>query len=214
MSTYFQCLFSVIYTVSVLIWHRESLSSSVITPCHVLIGLNIAHASESKGCACVMKGKKKKKTKPEFQLGRFLWNARVIKSPDEWAITKQACRSEKYIFSVFSPIAIWGKSLPSSTVKRKNQYSDFLYIYSTALMRPRGPKKYCLQLYICIPCSLALSTTCLACCELISFIQALTVASFITRLSPSWQFHPVEKTQHVRKEKSLRQPNESTMKQK
>ena len=125
-------------------------------------------------------------SEPEFQLGRFLWNARVIKSPDEWAITKQACKSEKYIFSVFSPIAIWGKSLPSSTVKRKNQYSDFLYIYSTALMRPRGPKKYCLQLYICIPCSLALSTTCLACCELISFIQALTVASFITRLSPSF----------------------------
>ena len=81
-------------------------------------------------------------------------------------------------------------------------------------MRPRGPKKYCLQLYICIPCSLALSTTCLARCELISFIQALTVASFITRLSPSWQFHPVEKTQHMRKEKSLRQPNEPTMKQK
>ena len=180
-----------------------------------------AHWSKHRACVRVKRlrmrnegKKKKKKTKPEFQLGRFLWNARVIKSPDEWAITKQACRSEKYIFSVFSPIAIWGKSLPSSTVKRKNQYSDFLYIYSTALMRPRGPKKYCLQLYICIPCSLALSTTCLACCELISFIQALTVASFITRLSPSWQFHPVEKTQHVRKEKSLRQPNESTMKQK
>ena len=46
-----------------------------------------AHWSKHRACVRVkrllMRNEKKKKTKPEFQLGRFLWNARVIKSPDE-----------------------------------------------------------------------------------------------------------------------------------
>ena len=76
--------FELLYTVSVLILHRDSFSSSAITPCHVLITQNVAHASESKGCACMMRTwlrfatERKKKTKPEFQLGRSLWRARVI----------------------------------------------------------------------------------------------------------------------------------------
>ena len=44
----FVCVLSVLYTVSVLISHRESYSSSAITPCHVLIPQNVGHASESK----------------------------------------------------------------------------------------------------------------------------------------------------------------------
>ena len=51
-----------------------------------------AHWSKHRACVRVKrlrmrneekKKKKKKKKKPAFQLGRFLWNARVIKSPDE-----------------------------------------------------------------------------------------------------------------------------------
>ena len=35
---YLVCVLNVLYTVSVLILHRESFSTSAITPCHVLIG--------------------------------------------------------------------------------------------------------------------------------------------------------------------------------
>ena len=70
------------YTVSVLILHRESLSSSATTPCHVLIGQNVANTSKSKswwGLDCDLRPNAKK-MKPEFQLGPFLWKARVTMS--------------------------------------------------------------------------------------------------------------------------------------
>ena len=82
---YFVCVLSVLYTLSLLILRRESFPSSAITPSCVLIGQNFAHASGSKGCECVMRTwlrfatERKKKTKPEFQLGRFPWKARVEK---------------------------------------------------------------------------------------------------------------------------------------
>ena len=53
MCAYFVCILSVLYTMSVLMLHRESFSSSAIAPCHVPISQSVAHASESKGCACV-----------------------------------------------------------------------------------------------------------------------------------------------------------------
>ena len=64
------------------------LSSSAIAPFCVLISQNVGHASDSNDYACVMRArlrfaterkKKKKKTKPEFQLRCFPWKARVIK---------------------------------------------------------------------------------------------------------------------------------------
>ena len=57
----------------------------------------------------------------------------TIKSPDEWAITKQAC-SDESIVSVFFPIAtnITLYFYVSSTIKRKNQYTDFqIYMCET-----------------------------------------------------------------------------------
>ena len=53
-SAYFVCVLSVLYTVSVLILHRESFPSSAITPSCVLIRQNVAHPSDSKSYACVM----------------------------------------------------------------------------------------------------------------------------------------------------------------
>ena len=82
---YFVCVLSVLYTLSLLILRREGFPSSAITPSCVLIGQKFAHASGSKGCECVMRTwlrfatERKKKTKPEFQLGRFPWKARVKK---------------------------------------------------------------------------------------------------------------------------------------
>ena len=59
---------------------------------------------------------------------RIFW---TIKTPDERATTKQACRDESIVSLFFSPIATYIAlySFVSSTVKRKNQYTDFLYIY-------------------------------------------------------------------------------------
>ena len=64
---------------------RESFSSSAITPSCVLISQHVPHESDSKGHPCVMRTwlrfatvRKKKQTKPEFQLGCFPWKARVI----------------------------------------------------------------------------------------------------------------------------------------
>ena len=50
---------------------------------------------------------------------------------DECAIMKQACRDEIIVSLFFSPIAtyIMLYFYISSTVKQKNQYTDFLYIY-------------------------------------------------------------------------------------
>ena len=59
---------------------------------------------------------------------RIFW---TIKTPDERATTKQACRDESIISLFFSPIATYIALYfyVLSTVKRKNQYTDFLYIY-------------------------------------------------------------------------------------
>ena len=57
-------------------------SLSAITPCHVFMSKNVAHAAESKvahawwGLDCDLRPNEKK-TKPEFQLGRFLCSARI-----------------------------------------------------------------------------------------------------------------------------------------
>ena len=50
---------------------------------------------------------------------------------DEWAITKQACSDESIVSLFFPPVATYITLYfyVSSTVKRKNQYTDFLYIY-------------------------------------------------------------------------------------
>ena len=49
----------------------------------------------------------------------------------EWAIKKQACRDESIVSLFFPPVATYITLYfyASSTVKRKNQYTDFLYIY-------------------------------------------------------------------------------------
>ena len=52
----------------------------------------------------------------------------------EWAIKKQACRDESIVSLFFPPVATYITLYfyVSSTVKRKNQYTDFLYIYISA----------------------------------------------------------------------------------
>ena len=60
MCAYFVCVLSVLYTVSVLMLHRESFSSSTIAPCLVPISQSVTHASESKGYACVTRTERKK----------------------------------------------------------------------------------------------------------------------------------------------------------
>ena len=54
----------------------------------------------------------------------------TITSPDEWAITKQACRDES-IVSLFFPLSQHISALPLRIehCKRKNQCTDLLYIY-------------------------------------------------------------------------------------
>ena len=54
-----------------------------------------------------------------------------IKSPDEWAIAQQACKDESIVSLFISPTATYIALYfyVSSNVKRKNQYTDFLYIY-------------------------------------------------------------------------------------
>ena len=62
-----------------LIFHRINSSPSAITPCHVLISKNLRACVLIKELQTVAERKKKKKTKPKFQLGRFLWKARVTR---------------------------------------------------------------------------------------------------------------------------------------
>ena len=59
---------------------------------------------------------------------RIFW---TIKTPDERATMKQACRDESIVSVFFPPIATYIALYfyVLSTVKRKNQYTDFLYIY-------------------------------------------------------------------------------------
>ena len=56
----------------------------------------------------------------------------------EWAIKKQACRDESIVSLFFPPVATYITLYfyVSSTVKRKNQYTDFLYIYISASPPP------------------------------------------------------------------------------
>ena len=72
---YLVSVLNVLYTVFVLIFHRINFSSSEITPCHVLIRVKSSRMRIT--CKLANCGWTKKKTKPKFQLGRFLWKARV-----------------------------------------------------------------------------------------------------------------------------------------
>ena len=58
-------------------------------------------------------------------------NETSLRRRDEWVITKQACRDEGIVSLFFFSIAVYIAlcSYVSSTVKQKNQYTDFLYIY-------------------------------------------------------------------------------------
>ena len=60
---------------------------------------------------------------------------------DEWAITKQACSDESIVSLFFPPVATYITLYfyVSSTVKRKNQYTDFLYIYTSTSPPPLKP---------------------------------------------------------------------------
>ena len=52
----------------------------------------------------------------------------LIKSPDEWATTKQACRDELVVYLFFSPIYILLYFHVLSTVLRTSSL-HFIYIY-------------------------------------------------------------------------------------
>ena len=62
-------------------------------------------------------------------------NETSLRRRDEWVITKQACRDEGIVSLFFFSIAVYIAlySYVSSTVKQKNQYTDFLYIYISYL---------------------------------------------------------------------------------
>ena len=62
-------VFSILYTVSVLILHCKDLSFSIIASCHVLISQNITHASGSKCHTCVLR------TWLRFATEERLWKA-------------------------------------------------------------------------------------------------------------------------------------------
>ena len=66
MCAYFVCVLSVLYTVSVLILHRESFSLSAITPCHVLIPQNVARDED---LIAICDGTKEKKRSRNFNSG-------------------------------------------------------------------------------------------------------------------------------------------------
>ena len=59
----------------------------------------------------------------------WLWIFFTIKSPDEWVITKWACRDESIVFFFPYLIHIALYFYVSSTVQQKNQNTDFLYVY-------------------------------------------------------------------------------------
>ena len=65
----------------------------------------------------------------------WLWIFFTIKSPDEWVITKQACRDESIVsfFPYLIHIALY--FYVSSTVQQKNQIPDFLYVYLCTVLR-------------------------------------------------------------------------------
>ena len=57
----------------------------------------------------------------------------LIKSPDEWATTKQACRDELVVYLFFSPIYILLYFHVLSTVLRTSSL-HFIYIYIYIIM--------------------------------------------------------------------------------
>ena len=53
----------------------------------------------------------------------------LIKSPDEWATTKQACRDELGVYLFFSPIYSSLYFYVLSTVLRTSSFTLYIYIY-------------------------------------------------------------------------------------
>ena len=53
----------------------------------------------------------------------------LIKSPDEWATTKQACRDELVVYLSFSSIYTTLYFYVLSTVLRKSSFTLYIYIY-------------------------------------------------------------------------------------
>ena len=53
----------------------------------------------------------------------------LIKSPDEWATTKQACRDELVVYLFFSPIYSSLYFYVLSTVLRTSSFTLYIYIY-------------------------------------------------------------------------------------
>ena len=64
----------------------------------------------------------------------------LIKSPDEWATTKQACRDELVVYLFFSPIYSSLYLYVLSTVLRISSFTlyIFIYIYLTVILRGRA----------------------------------------------------------------------------
>ena len=85
---YLVSVLSVLYTIFVLIFHRINSSPSAINtmPCAHQLNLRACVLIKELQTVAERKKKTKKKTKPKFQLGRFLWKARVITSPQKPAI--------------------------------------------------------------------------------------------------------------------------------
>ena len=55
----------------------------------------------------------------------------LIKSPDEWATTKQACRDELVVYLFFSSMYTSLYFDVLSTVLRKSSFALFIYIHIT-----------------------------------------------------------------------------------
>ena len=53
----------------------------------------------------------------------------LIKSPDEWATTKQACRDELVVYVFFSSVYISLYFYVLSTVLRKSSFTLYIYTY-------------------------------------------------------------------------------------
>ena len=109
MWAYFVCVSSGSYTVSVLILSCERFSSSAITPSCMLLSQNVTHASDSKGCACVMRTwlrfatERKKKPGRNFNSGVSLGKPELKKSlirtvhdsvNSSWAVISRSVRQD------------------------------------------------------------------------------------------------------------------------
>ena len=122
MCAYFGRALSVLYTVSVLILHRESFSSSAITLCHVLTSRNVAHASESKGCARVMR--------------TWLWFATKRRKISTWAFPSESSSNYKFRWS---PSHVDPSSSHTSTIDKP----------STKLVSRMVSKSMCVPRFVC-----------------------------------------------------------------